>query len=268
MLDLGPEVVKAVYIFNKRNGRPFIRYVKNKQDFAVESFLVIGFLTAILKFSREVGKTDLKMIDMEDLRFVFTQRDDIVFTAICATTVNPLDLLFKITTIESIFLNDFTQEELFDSRLELEYFNRFIPIVDEIIQGDIRFIEPENKQKIIQELEKFRSYHEKISGLAILSFTGDILIDVLIRDVCRTAVKSLFNTVFGIRLTGISQVLIDFTTPEKYSIFIKQIEEETLLAVIAESERDIREHHDKIEKLIKDVDQILSRRSNNLPPNS
>ncbi len=259
-MDLGPEIVKAVFIFNKKNGRPFIRYIRNKQDFNVESFLVIGFLTAILKFSREVGKTDLKMIDMEDLRFIFTEKENVVFTAITGTTVNPLDLLFKITTIETIFLNEFSPEELSDSRLELEYFNKFIPVVDEIIHGDVRYIDDDEKEKVHRLLVEFNKKNKNIKGLAIFSFTGDILIDEFKQENHRNASKILFNAIYGTRLTGINRFCIEFKYGERFTVLIKQIEEETLLAVIGQDHETIIKDEIKINGLILDIEKIISKR--------
>lgn len=261
VLDLGHDIVKALYIFNKKNGRPFIRFVKNQQDFAVESFLVIGFLTAILKFSKEVGKTDLKIIDMEDLRFIFTEKDGIVFTAITATTINPIDLLFKLKTIESIFLNEFTPDELSNSRLELEYFNKFIPVVDEIIHGDVRYIEPEEKEEVREKLKKFLKTHEKLFGLALISFTGEFIIDEINDPDYLNAVKSLFNAVFGTRLTGITHFFVNFSFGGEYAIYIKRIEEETLIAVIGKSEQYLLGIADNITNLIDEIEKIISERS-------
>ncbi|MHC1592098.1 MAG: hypothetical protein ACXQS8_08420 [Candidatus Helarchaeales archaeon] len=262
MIDLGQDIVKAVFIFNKKNGRPFIRYIKNKQDFDVESFLVIGFLTAIIKFAREVGRTDLKVIDMEDLRFIFTEKNDVVFTAITGTTVNPIDLLFKIKTIESIFLNEFTPKELSDSRLELEYFNKFIPVVDEIIHGDVRYIRSEEKEKVKKQLLKFKEKNEFIMGMALFSFTGEILLDLFQVEEHRKSSRILFNAIFGTRLTGISRFCIEFVFTKKFAIFMKRIEEETLIVLIGPDQDTLIKNESKINDLTKKIGKIISK-----PPN-
>ncbi|MFX1297100.1 MAG: hypothetical protein ACFFD2_19885 [Promethearchaeota archaeon] len=50
------KLIKAIFIFDKKSGRPFIR--RTFGGFNAEPFLVMGFLNAIMKFAKEVGKSD------------------------------------------------------------------------------------------------------------------------------------------------------------------------------------------------------------------
>ena len=54
--------IKAIFVFDKRSGRPYIR--RTFGGFQAEPFLVMGFMNAIMKFAKEVGKSDLRIIDM------------------------------------------------------------------------------------------------------------------------------------------------------------------------------------------------------------
>ncbi|MDD1777646.1 MAG: hypothetical protein LUQ65_05700, partial [Candidatus Helarchaeota archaeon] len=104
------EFVRAIFIFEKKSGRPYVR--RTYGNFQAEPFLVMGFLNAIMKFSKEVGKSDLRMIDLQDLRFFFSEKESVIITAITHISVSALELKFKIKTIESLFLERFKPDDL------------------------------------------------------------------------------------------------------------------------------------------------------------
>ncbi|MHA1785254.1 MAG: hypothetical protein ACTSVY_09325 [Candidatus Helarchaeota archaeon] len=256
------DIVKALFIFNKKSGRPFIRYLGKHGDFNIEPFLVIGFLTAILKFSKEVGRSELKVIDMEDLRFVFSEKDDVVCCAVTTKLINPLDLLFKVQTIQTIFLTSFTVEELNDHRIELEFFEKFIPIMEEILYGTVRTVSEDEINKIKSKLDDFIGFHKKIAGGAVISFTGDVLVPAFGNSEQMELVRTFFNAIFGTRVSGIEKILIDLSqlSFEGYSILIQRIEEETLLVLISKSGLYLQSHEESIQKLSHDISKLLKRK--------
>jgi len=253
------DLVKALFIFDKKSGRPYIRYLGRKGEFDIEPFLVIGFLTAIIKFSREVGKSDLKVIDMEDLRFIFSEKDDVVCCAITTKLINPLDLLFKVQTIETLFLNSFKTEELSNPRIELEFFETFIPVLEEIIYGNVRSFSDNEINLVKEKLDEFKNFHKKMSGAAVISFTGDLLVNSLDGPDQVELVRTFFNAIFGTRITGIEKILIDLSqlSYDGYSFLIKRIEEETLLVLISKSGEYLQSHDKEIQKLIHEVFKML-----------
>ncbi len=222
----GSELIKAIFIFDKKSGRPYIR--RTFGDFQAEPFLVMGFLNAIMKFAKEVGKSDLKIIDMQDLRFIFTEKNNIIFTSITTKLVSPLDLKFKIKTIESIFLEKYSPEDLADVGREIEYFESFIPVIDEIVFGDVRYVRQEVKSQMQQIIEKLVN-HKNISGAAIISFTGILLASELTPNQKDLFLK-FFSGIFGIGVSGISRVIID---THNFSINITTLEEDCLLVVFS-----------------------------------
>ena len=253
------EIVKALFIFNKKSGRPFIRYLGRRGDFDIEPFLVIGFLTAIIKFSREVGKSELKIIDMEEMRFVFTEKDDTVVCAVTTKLINPLDLLFKVQTIETLFLNSFTEEELINPRIELEFFETFLPTLEEILFGTVRTFSDEEIKKIKAILDDFVDFHKKMAGGAIVSFTGDILVSAFRSKEQEEVVRTFFNAVFGTRVSGIEKILIELSqlSFEGHSILFERVEEETLLVLISKSGEYLQSHEEPIQKLCHDIAKSL-----------
>lgn len=253
------DIVKALFIFNKKSGRPFIRYLGRRGEFDIEPFLVIGFLTAIIKFSREVGKSELKIIDMEEMRFVFTEKDDVVVCAVTTKFINPLDLLFKVQTIETLFLNSFTEEQLNNPRIELEFFETFLPTLEEILFGVVRSFSDEEMNNIKVILDEFINFHKKMAGGAIVSFTGDILVASFGDSGQEEIVRTFFNAIFGTRVSGIEKILIELSqlSFEGHSILFERIEEETLLVLISKSGEYLQSHEEYIQKLCHDISKLL-----------
>ncbi|MFX0134142.1 MAG: hypothetical protein ACFFDN_10910 [Candidatus Hodarchaeota archaeon] len=246
------EVIKAIFIFDKKSGRPFIRY-RPSRDFQIEPFLVIGFLTAIMKFSKEVGRSDLKMIDMENLRFVFTEKDGIIFNAITTKLVKPIDLMFKLNTISTIFLNEYTMEELLNPKIALEYYDGFKKTIHEIIQGTVRGLDHKKEVKIKELLNEFNNENQ-LNGSGIISFTGDFLVTAFNRNQDEDIVHSIFNSIFETKIFGINNFTITILDQH---IIISRIEEESLLVIIMREDQISSTIEDKIEELKKEIKKIF-----------
>lgn len=249
------EIIKAIFIFDKKSGRPFIRYLPSR-DFKIEPFLVIGFLTAIMKFSKEVGRSDLKMIDMENLRFVFTEQEDTIFNAITTKLVKPLDLMFKLNTISTIFLNEFSKEELCNPRIPLEYYDKFLKTVDEIIHGEVRVLEYTKEEKIRELLILFNEENQ-IAGSGVLSFTGDFLVNAFTDDADVDLVFTIFNSTFETKIFGINKFTIDIKNQD---ILIMKIDEETLFAVAGSENQNLQNLEEKVNELVLQIVEILKEK--------
>jgi len=244
------ELIKAIFVFDKKSGRPFIR--RTFGDFQAEPFLVMGFLNAIMKFAKEVGKSDLRMIDMQDLRFVFTEKNDIIFTSITNKIMSPLDLKFKIKTIESIFLEKYTPEDLANISLEIEYFESFIPIIDEIIFGDVRYLANEKRDQMQSLLDNLIE-NENIASAAILSFTGILLVSTL-TEKQKDVFYKFFNGIFAAGVSGITRVIIDTQT---FSLYITSLEEDCILVVFSLSKQFQNLDKKKINETILQVNELI-----------
>ncbi|NVM29254.1 MAG: hypothetical protein HWN65_10485 [Candidatus Helarchaeota archaeon] len=245
------ELIKAIFIFDKKSGRPYIR--RTFGDFQAEPFLVMGFLNAIMKFAKEVGKSDLKIIDMQELRFFFTEKQNIIFTSITTKSVSPLDLKFKIKTIESIFLEKYSPEDLADVSREIEYFESFIPVIDEIVFGDVRYVNQEVRDQMQQLIENLVN-HENISGAAILSFTGIILASEMTEGQKELFLK-FFSGIYGVGVSGITRVIID---TQNFSIYITSLEEDCILVVFSMNKRFQTLEKQKINETILKVNELIA----------
>lgn len=202
------ELIKGFLIFEKRSGRPFIH--RTYPGFNADPFLLIGFLNAMIKFAKEamIGSSDIRMIDMQDLRFAFMESHGIIFTAISTSITSPLDLEFKIKTIESLFLENFKQEDLQNPSLSIEHYNSFNRIVDEIVEGEVKYV-PEEKTSIIKTiLDDYKNKNEQIIGMAIISFTGIVIVNSLIPEHYNLMSK-LINNLFSTRISGIKKFYME-----------------------------------------------------------
>ncbi len=213
----------------------------------------MGFLNALMKFAKEVGKSDLRMIDMQDLRFFFTDKNNVIFTAITSTTVSPLDLKFKIKTIESIFLEKYSAEDLADIGREIEYFETFISVIDEIVYGDVRFINKEISDRLQSLLDQL-TRNENISGAGIFSFTGIPIADNLDEKQIESFHK-FFTGIFCVGISGITRVIID---TYNYSIYFTSLEEDCLLVVFSSTKRFQTADRQRISETILQVNELIA----------
>ncbi len=252
------ELIKGFLIFEKRTGRPFIH--RTYPGFNADPFLLIGFLNAMIKFAREamVGRTNIRLIDMHDLRFAFMESKGIVFTAICSSLCSPLDLEFKIKTIISLFLEAYSEKEWTDPSLSIDHYSPFNKIVDEILKGEVKYVEA-TKVKHLQELLKdFKTKKEEIIGIAIISFTGIIIVNYL-QSEHYELISSLINSLFSIHISGIKTlylhlvdkyILIKAVSIDCYLVYIFNTKMKSAVYEIVNNE-DYRNFENKIVEILK-----------------
>ncbi|MHA1269557.1 MAG: hypothetical protein ACTSPY_07185 [Candidatus Helarchaeota archaeon] len=249
------ELIKGFLIFDKKSGRPFIH--RTYPGFNADPFLLIGFLNAMIKFAKEamIGHSDLRMIDMQDLRFAFMESNGIIFTAISSNLCSPLDLKFKIKTIVSLFLESFTGEELSNTALSIEHYKAFNKIVDEVIEGEVKFISINKIKELRQLLDEFKEQIDDILGLAIISFTGIVLVNSLEPEHYDIIAK-LINSLFSTQISGIKKFYLQLVDK---LIYIKLISIDSYLIYITIKNQDFNfednqytEFENKISNILKD----------------
>lgn len=245
------EFVRAIFIFEKKSGRPYVR--RTYGNFQAEPFLVMGFLNAIMKFSKEVGKSDLRMIDLQDLRFFFTEKESVIITAITHKSVSALELKFKIKTIESLFLERFKPDELNDVGREIEYFEEFIPVIDEIVRGDVRYLQGDQKEKMHQTLENLIR-EKNFGGAAVFSFNGIVFAEVL-SEKQREMFEKFFDGIFCSGISGIRKVAID---TYDYSVHIYGLEEDCFLIVFSSEKRFEEADKEKLDDFIVELNSLIA----------
>ncbi|MFX1450997.1 MAG: hypothetical protein ACFFCM_09150 [Promethearchaeota archaeon] len=245
-------LIKALLIFNRKTGTPFVYYVTDK-DFNTEPGLIIGLLNSVLDFSKIIEQ-NLQMFDLESFRMVFTEKQNIVFNAISNRLVNPMDLLFKLNTIETIFLNEYTEAELANPNIRLNYFDNFLEKIKEIIDGDLRVLE--NRPQVKKILDAFNK-KKFIIGSAVLSFAGNFLVNTFSKSETNL-IQALFNTNFEMIVSGINKAIIEFLDR---TFYVKKIDDQTVFIVMVKNIEEFEKVEKEIEKVRKNIKEAVSKKA-------
>lgn len=173
------KAIKAFFIFQKETGTTlFTRSYETKDTKTPDAHLVVAFLTAMFSFAKSSSLSDLRVVDMTDLRFSFIERGGLVFAILASPLVSPLDLQFKLTTIGSLFLAEYgnTVEKM--QLVDTETFSKFVNHVDEVFLGETREMLTSSKNAALFYLKKLvQDKNIGARGAMIVSFTGDILVE-------------------------------------------------------------------------------------------
>ncbi|MHA2075618.1 MAG: hypothetical protein ACW97X_13445, partial [Candidatus Hodarchaeales archaeon] len=133
------KAIKAFFIFEKETGNTlFTRSYEKKGTKSPDAHLVVAFLTAMFSFAKSSSLSELRVVDMTDLRFSFIERSELVFAMLASPLVSPMDLQFKLTTIASLFLAEYGAEMEGLELIETDIFEGFNESVDEVFLGETR----------------------------------------------------------------------------------------------------------------------------------
>ncbi len=105
------KAIKAFFIFQKETGSTlFTRSYETADTPTPDAHLVVAFLTAMFSFAETSSLSELRVVDMTDLRFSFIEREKLVFAILASPLVSMLDLQFKLNTVASLFLSDYSEK--------------------------------------------------------------------------------------------------------------------------------------------------------------
>jgi predicted regulator of Ras-like GTPase activity (Roadblock/LC7/MglB family) len=170
--------IKAFFIFKKETGETvFTRSYEIKTTATPDAHLVVAFLSAMFSFAKS-SFSDLRIVDMTDVRFSFIERSKLVFAVLASPLVSPLDIQFKLKTIASLFLSEYESRIDEIQIIDTELFSSFIDQVDEVFEGETREMLTSSKNAAQFYLKKLVQNEEiGVRGAMIISFTGDILVE-------------------------------------------------------------------------------------------
>ncbi|MHA2245198.1 MAG: hypothetical protein ACXADY_09525 [Candidatus Hodarchaeales archaeon] len=173
------KTIKAFFIFQKESGNTlFTRSYETKDAPTPDAHLVVAFLTAMFSFAKSSSLSELRVVDMTDLRFSFIEREDLMFAILASPLVSPLDLQFKLTTISSLFLAEYGNKVEEIQLVDTEVFESFKTHVDEVFLGETREMLISSKNAALFYLKKLIQQKSiGARGAMIVSFTGDILLE-------------------------------------------------------------------------------------------
>ena len=173
------KTIKAFFIFQKETGNTlFTRSYETKDTPTPDAHLVVAFLTAMFSFAKSSSLSELRVVDMTDLRFSFIEREDLVFAILASPLVSPLDLQFKLTTIASLFLSEYGHQVEEMQLIYTKVFETFKSHVDDVFLGETREMLESSKNAALFYLKKLiQRERTGARGAMIVSFTGDILLE-------------------------------------------------------------------------------------------
>jgi hypothetical protein len=223
------KAVKAFFIFEKASGNTlFIRSYEKTTSKTPDAHLVVAFLTAMFSFAKSSSLSDLKVVDMTDLRFSFIEKNELIFAVLVSPLISPLDIQFKLTTIASLFFSDYQQElNNLDKLIETDVFSGFSESVDEIFSGETREMLKSSKNAAKFYLKKLVDRTGSgARGAMILSFTGDILLEYKMDQVRMAAAIRILNV--GTYMMNLRYLIV---ASEGTHLIAYKISEGLLLAV-------------------------------------
>ncbi|MHA1381536.1 MAG: hypothetical protein ACTSRG_24480 [Candidatus Helarchaeota archaeon] len=241
--------IKALIIFNKETEVPYINYIASK-DFNINPLDTVRFLKTVQMFSKYIGNSDVKMIEVEKFRLLFSETQDIIFAIITTKLINPFESLFRLNTIMTLFLNEFSEVQLNDKQKFHNDFSTFEIKVQEIIHGETIVLE--KKLEIKRILEKFNE-NEHILGCAILSFSGDILVNALHNKEVYL-IDSIFNSIYEMKISGIMKVFIEFLN---LNFFSSKINDEIVLVAISKKGLSLANFESEIEEVKSKIQTVI-----------
>jgi len=173
------KAIKAFFVFQKETGNTL--YTRSYETAGIktpDAHLVVAFLSAMFAFAKDSSLSELRVVDMTDLRFSFIERTGLVFAILASPLVSPMDLQFKLTTIASLFLSEFSVKFEGLELIDTDMFEGFDISVDDVFLGETREMLTSSKNAALFYLKKLVQ-QEGIGarGAMIVSFTGDILIE-------------------------------------------------------------------------------------------
>lgn len=166
--------IKAFFIFRKETGATlFTRSYESANAQAPDPHLVVAFLTAMFSFAESSALSDLRVVDMEDVRFSFIEKDGLIFAILASPLVSTMDLQFKLTTISSLFLSEHPNHDAIQL-IDTEMFEAFAHQVDGVFMGETREMLSSSKDAALFYLRKLVNSEDiGIRGAMIVSFTGE-----------------------------------------------------------------------------------------------
>ncbi|MHA1382563.1 MAG: hypothetical protein ACTSR3_02275 [Candidatus Helarchaeota archaeon] len=246
------DAIKALIIFNKATEDLYVNYIVSR-EFQINPHYIVSFLKATLMFAKKIGQSEAKIVDVEKLRLLFIEQQNIIFTIISTKLVSPIDTLSKLNTISTLFLNEFSEEMLNNEKKYRKQFSNFEVIIQEIIHGELTALENEKKSQIKKLLEELNEA-ETILGSGILSFSGKILVNTFNNHEINL-INAIFNSMYEMKISGITKIFVEF---QNLNFFSNKLNDEIVLVVmskkgssVANLEKDLEEIKSKISTIIK-----------------
>jgi hypothetical protein len=157
----------------------------------IEVNLITPFFSAIFSFSENViSKKTPEVLEMSELRFVFTVREDFIFSILSDSSASLIFVSSRLSRIADEFF------ELFPDTSEIKDYQqieepKYDELVDNIITGEEEIYMSKVFYKKVIDVFKELMYENEIVGSALLSTKGNVIYTSLPNEVLVNSLKEL-----------------------------------------------------------------------------
>ena len=244
--------VKAFFIFQKDEGHTLYTRSYEKKSTAPDAHLVVAFLTAMFSFAKSSSLSELKVVDMTDIRFSFIEKDGLIFAVLASPLVSPLDVQFKLSTLASLFFEEYSENLRELKLIDTDVFISFTKYVDEVFAGETRRMLQSSKNAAKFYLKKLVDREEGARGAMIVSFTGDILLEYKMDQQRMAAAIKILNV--GTYMTNLRYLVV---ASEITHLVAYKISEGLLLAVDGHPSYGLENLVVNVSETVKQIKEII-----------
>jgi hypothetical protein len=157
----------------------------------IEVNLITPFFSAIFSFSENViSKKTPEILEMSELRFVFTVREDYIFSILSDSSASLIFVSSRLSRIADEFF------ELFPNTSEIKDYQqieepKYDELVDSIITGEEEIYMSKVFYKKVIDVFKELMYENEIVGAALLSTKGNVIYTSLPNEILVNSLKEL-----------------------------------------------------------------------------
>lgn len=224
--------IKAFYIFDSNTGNTFLSSVYSEQ-LQIDPLLATAFLTAMYKFARDAKLSDLRVINLSDLTLFFIEKEGLLFAALTSTFVSPVDMISKLKLIASLFISEY-EGILKKGKIivDTQVFAKFAPVVDEILKGHSRTLDPKIKDAISDVIEKILEEEKGlISGVSVIGYTGEAIVNFMEQNIL-AAIINFLNICFEKNIYSVNFIIMRSVD---YNVMTRDLGEGLMLTLATDS---------------------------------
>lgn len=157
----------------------------------IEVNLITPFFSAIFSFSENViSKKTPEILEMSELRFVFTVRDDFIFSILSDSSASIIFVSSRLSRIADEFFELFPDTTKVKDYQQIEE-PKYDELVDSIITGEEEIYMSKVFYKKVIDVFKDLMYENEIIGAALLSTKGNVIYTSLPNEVLVNSLKEL-----------------------------------------------------------------------------
>jgi hypothetical protein len=157
----------------------------------IEVNLITPFFSAIFSFSENViSKKTPEILEMSELRFVFTVREDFIFSILSDSSASLIFVSSRLSRIADEFFELFPDTSKVKDYQQIEE-PKYDELVDSIITGEEEIYMSKTFYKKVIDAFKELIHENEIVGAALLTTKGNVIYTSLPNDILVNSLKEL-----------------------------------------------------------------------------